>query len=220
MRKQKYIVRGLIALLVILSSATSYAESEPGNRYFEKYHKPIEKKSKPKASKEFRNLYVAVRGGVSTLKDSSDTNMKFDAGFLYGAAFGAVIDKEHWTGGMEFEILSRINGIEDVSATFFQDSFMFNAFARIKTGTLVSPYMLVGAGGALMLIDYQSELLTDFVFIYQLGLGSEFKLSEKFRLDLGYRYHDASKARLSSSTYWTEIDTSGQSVFAGFNYTF
>ena len=48
MRKQKYIVKGLAALLVILNSATSYAESEPRNRYFEKYHKPTQKKSKPK----------------------------------------------------------------------------------------------------------------------------------------------------------------------------
>lgn len=190
MKSMKYVRQGTVVLFAVMSLSVYAGEEEH----------------------EYKG-YVAVRGGVSLLEDTSAFDAEFDTGWLLGAAVGAKTKQQAWMGGVEVEIMSQGNNIKDTQGTLLQDSVMFNGFVGARIGSVVTPYILAGAGGVFMLYDSPLGDETDSVFAYQLGLGIDFSLGEKMELDLGYRFYNADAA-------FEGVNVKGDRFFVGFSYAF
>ena len=116
------------------------------------------------------DIYLGFRGGVSLLQDSDMTieipgvgqipaELEFDPGWLAGVAAGFEFDNGF---AVEGEFTFRQNGIDQerlmggiipIDGFIRSYALMANGYYRLATGTMFTPYIGAGAGGALLSID-------------------------------------------------------------------
>ena len=134
------------------------------------------------------DVYLGFRGGASLLQDSDMTieipgvgqipaELEFDPGWLAGVAAGFEFDNGF---AVEGEFTFRQNGIDQerlmggiipIDGFIRSYALMANGYYRLDTGTMFTPYVGAGAGGALLSIDADSVggnfSDSDFAFAYQ-----------------------------------------------------
>ena len=165
-------------------------------------------------------IYVSLRGGISLLPDADMTIevpgagqipavLEYDPGWLAGIAAGYA-----WQNGLaiEGEFTYRQNGI-DQEALFgmlipvdgFERSYalMANAYYRLDTGTIVTPYVGAGVGGALLTIDADSvggNFSDDSIELaYQAMAGLAIEITPQLDAGLEYRFFGTTEPSFSDS---------------------
>ncbi len=105
-------------------------------------------------------------------------------------------------------------------------SFMANGYLDIPTGTALTPYVGVGAGGAAVWMDGGAGIFgnvddQDLVFAYQAIAGLSYRLSPEISIKADYRYFATTEATFASASgvdLSTDLDS--HNFMVGFTYHF
>lgn len=105
-------------------------------------------------------------------------------------------------------------------------SFMANGYVDIPTGSALTPYVGIGAGGAAVWMDGTAGAFgavddDDFVFAYQGIAGLAYRLSPEVSIKADYRYFGTTEATFSSASgvkMTTDLDS--HTFMVGFTYHF
>jgi opacity protein-like surface antigen len=178
--------------------------------------------------------YMSLSGGAVFLEDSdgavngTEVETDFDVGFVVSGAAGYAFDLGLGTLRTEVEIAYRQNDVDETSALGVTTpggdiqmsalSGMMNAALDVATGTIVTPYVLVGIGAANLNLesddlDFDED---DVVFAYQAGAGLGFAVTERITLFTGYRYF----ATHDSEFEGVEVEYHSHNVEAGVRVEF
>lgn len=153
------------------------------------------------------DFYVKVFGGASTLQENAFTlngtgvPVSFDTGFVAGAAFGYAYGPVPLRAELEFSyrtgdpsgLPAAVASGGDLAST----SIMLNGFYMFETSTQISPYLGLGVGYATE-IDFdldtpgRTQQFSDTGnFAYQVMLGAEYELSDRWAVFGELRYFSA-----------------------------
>jgi len=167
------------------------------------------------------DVYLGFRGGASLLQDSDMTieipgvgqipaELEFDPGWLAGVAAGFEFDNGL---AVEGEFTFRQNGIDQerlmggiipIDGFIRSYALMANGYYRLDTGTMFTPYVGAGAGGALLSIDADSVggnfSDTDIEFAYQAMAGFAVEITPQMDAGLEYRYFATTQPSFSDVT--------------------
>ena len=176
--------------------------------------------------------------GATTFND----RVEFDPGINIGGAggfdFGFVrLEGElSYKNGEMSKITEQRSGatIANVDGRLGAFAMMFNVFFDLHNNTPVTPYFGGGVGFATLHLSdtfgtdttsgirsrlYRSD--DDTVFAYQAGAGLEITLTQRFSLDLGYRYFGTTKAKFNSHSSTTpELKLESHNASVGFRVKF
>lgn len=188
------------------------------------------------ASAECDGPYVALRGGVvkhdisggfSSVTASDDINLDKDRLMISGALGYRY---EHWRG--EFEYVWRkhtsdgysYEGVQWDESKFKSYSYMLNAYYDVFPYNWWTPYVGVGIGLTQLKysnIDYTTTPPTSNVgdgnykplnFTWSVGAGLSLKVTNRWNVDVGYRYYDMGHIR--------HADADAQEIYGGVRYVF
>ena len=153
--------------------------------------------------------------GATTFND----RIEFDPGVNIGGAGGFDFGFLRLEGELSYKNGEMSKITEQISGTRFANvdgrlgalAMMFNAFLDLHNATRVTPYVGGGVGFATLHLSetfgtdtttgnrsrlYRSD--DDTVFAYQAGAGLEIAFTQRFSLDLGYRYFGTAKAKFNN----------------------
>lgn len=174
--------------------------------------------------------YFSVNAGVGwvddiRLSDGIDNiDLSFDPGFGVSAALGHYYNKARIE--LEFNYLkSDLDEVELVgvgSASLSGDgtvmAVMLNSYYDFMAEHMLSPFLGGGIGYANAEIDVLGVKEDDDAFAYQLIAGIAFKLSERLKSDLQYRYFGTEDLEFDDSV---DVDPVGShSLMIGLRYGF
>jgi opacity protein-like surface antigen len=153
--------------------------------------------------------YVGLRGGASILSDS-DMTIELGGG---GSIPATLLYEPGWTGSLaggyawdngfavEGEFTFRQNGLDGeelmgalipVGGHLRSYALMANGYYRVNTGSIVTPYVGAGVGGALLTVDAESvggDFNDDSVeFAYQAMAGLMVEITPQLDAGLEYRF--------------------------------
>jgi opacity protein-like surface antigen len=154
-------------------------------------------------------VYFSARGGIAMLSDSDMTieiagvgqipaKLEYDPGWLAGVAGGYA-----WNNGfaIEGEFTFRQNGIDGeelmgttipVGGHLRSYALMANSYYRLNTGTIITPYIGAGIGGALLTVDADSvggNFSDDSVELaYQAMAGLAIEITPQLDAGMEYRF--------------------------------
>lgn len=170
--------------------------------------------------------YVALRGGMVQHDDIlvGDSSAQIDLDkerLMISGALG--YRYEHWRGEFEYVWRKHISDENEFATAKFKSySYMLNAYYDVFPYNWWTPY--VGAGIGLTQLkynDYDSTAGTSNVgdgnyeplnFTWSVGAGLSLKVTNRFNVDLGYRYYDMGHIRSS--------DANAHEVYGGLRYVF
>jgi len=173
-----------------------------------------------------KKYYVKVFGGASTLQDSNFTldgsgvPVSFDTGFVAGGALGYAFGSVPIRTELEFAYRTGdASGMPAAVASggdLASTSIMVNGYYMFQTATKFSPYLGLGLGYATE-IDFdldtptgQQQYSDTGNFAYQLMLGTEYEISDRWALYGELRYFSASSVTLpgnAGSSLKVDYDT-------------
>lgn len=166
------------------------------------------------------NPYVSASGGVAFLTDSDadfgggtvEDAIEYKTGYKANGAFGL-------DGGMyrvEVAVGYQVNDVDKVLGGSVNDvdvsilSFMGNGYVDFDMPTApVEPYVMAGAGYAVVEVDGPGGSEDDGAFAYQFGAGVAFDAAPKVVLDLGYRYF------ATADVFNEDISIASHNILAG-----
>ena len=94
---------------------------------------------------------------------------------------------------------------------------MFNTYYHLPTGSALTPYVGVGFGASYVKgKDSRVGEIKKTNFVWQMGTGISYDLTENFALDLGYRYMDYG----NFEKYGYGIDTRTHEFYTGIRISF
>lgn len=190
-------------------------------------------------------FYLSLRGGASLLNDSDMTidlpgagqipaELEFDPGWLAALAGGYA-----WDNGfaVEGEFSYRQNGVDQerlfgmiipIDGFIRSYALMANGYYRLDTGTMFTPYIGAGAGGALLTIDADSVggnfSDDDFEFAYQAMAGVAAEITPQVSAGLEYRYFGTTQPEFSDAPGGTAVtvdpDYSTHNILVTLTYSF
>ncbi len=161
-------------------------------------------------------LYLGVNTGATVIEATSLTGnfnpieLDFSPGYLLGINAGYQMVK----GRVEIAYSFRSAEIEssellgnefDPGGEFLSHSVMVNSIAEYNRRQRLQPYLLVGAGYALVELNEDLNVGIDIVdnndtvFAYQVGTGVGISLSRSIMLDIGYRYFTTGEIELEAT---------------------
>ncbi len=184
---------------------------------------------------EENGLYLGAAGGLSIARDSRivgtgiDSNAEFDNGLAgagaVGYGFGSGLRAELELGYRENDVdsIGGLAGAGDVSAI----STMGNVLFDFDNSSRFTPYLGVGAGAARVDLDGASPVGggsindDDTAFAYQGIAGVSYRVSDRFKLTLDYRYFAAPDVEVTTST-GVAVDTEyrSHSIMVGLRFSF
>ncbi|MBR5482753.1 MAG: porin family protein [Alphaproteobacteria bacterium] len=180
--------------------------------------------------------YNTWDNGESKYNETYDISDKSWGGSI---ALGSSIQLYHSSIRTELEYNKKAD-IESSFSDFIGDtyktkietqSFMFNAYYDINTGTNFTPYIGGGVGCAQIKAQdqYWSEFygdIKDTVFSWQVGAGISYSINDNFVVDAGYRYIDFGNLseKQTFDNDWgsekDEFDISANEFYLGLRYQF
>jgi opacity protein-like surface antigen len=191
------------------------------------------------------DIYLGFRGGASLLQDSDMTieipgvgqipaELEFDPGWLAGVAAGFEFDSGF---AVEGEFTFRQNGVDQerllggiipIDGFIRSYALMANGYYRLDTGTIFTPYVGAGAGGALLSIDADSVggnfRDSDFAFAYQAMGGVAADITPRVSAGLEYRYFATAGQEFTDSagggTVTVDPDYSTHNILVTLTYRF
>ncbi len=179
--------------------------------------------------------YLSVSGGFGNLAEG-DININtesgkssYDQGGSFEIAYGVKLDKGVETFPARFEIAggyqaNKMNefdisggGTLPLDGDVQTFSLMGNAYLDILTGSFVTPYLMIGLGGAN--VDFEGD--DDNVFLFQIGAGAGFEVSEHWIIDLKLKAFTApGDYNFDDGTTTATAEISGAQVQIGARYMF
>jgi len=165
-------------------------------------------------------VYLGLRGGASLLQDSDMTielpgggqipaKLQYEPGWLAAIAGGYAFDNGF---AIEGEFAYRQNGVDQeelfgmtIPVDGFERSYalMVNGYYRVDTGTIVTPYVGAGVGGALLTIDADSaggNFSDDSLeFAYQAMAGLMLEITPQLDAGLEYRFFGTTEPSFSDT---------------------
>jgi opacity protein-like surface antigen len=181
------------------------------------------------AQAECDGPYVALRGGIvkhgidgQVTSGTDDSDLIEDERLMISGALG--YRYEHWRGELEYVWRKHSSDTDDESfATrkFKSYSYMANMYYDIFPYHWWTPY--VGAGIGLTKLQTSEVTQWGIVrstdgnykpmnFTWSVGAGLSLKVTNRFNVDLGYRYYDMNHIR--------QADIDAQEVYGGIRYVF
>jgi opacity protein-like surface antigen len=153
------------------------------------------------------------------------------------------------TGGYDFGFLrlegelsyrhAGIDTVTDVNGSRFRNvdgdvgvfATMFNAYFDMQNPSRVTPYLGGGIGFATVHISdttgfnnsgkvFLYDRSSDTVFAYQVGAGMDIALTNRYSLDVGYRYFKTEKATLDGDFITSELRFESHNAMVGFKFKF
>lgn len=185
--------------------------------------------------------YIGAGAGVNFLQDNdakigATTNrIEADPGFLLDGSIGFGFESQLRP---EFEIAYRRNTVDKVSGTgagtstgnFDSVAFMGNLFYDFQTNSGVTPYLGIGAGGALIGANDAGRVFggnlfnnSPFEFAYQGIAGLSYELSERWDVTADYRYFatlDPEYKTAAGGFKTNEAEYRNHSFLLGLRYVF
>lgn len=172
------------------------------------------------------NFYAKLFGGASTLQGSDFTlngasvPVSFDTGFIAGGAFGYAYGGAPLRAELEYSYRTGdVSGLPPVVGSggdLASTSVMVNGYYMFDTATKLSPYVGLGLGYATE-IDFDLATPTGAVefsdtgnFAYQLMLGAEYAVADRWALFSELRYFSAGSVTLpgaAGTSLRTDYDT-------------
>lgn len=145
--------------------------------------------------------YVSGNLGVGWVEDlgltdgTDDLDLSFDPGFGITAAFGhaynnglrAEVELGYFKSDLD-EVTLKGFGKASVDGDGTLMSVMLNAFYDFMPGSTMSPFLGAGIGYANAELDVEGSSEDDNLFAYQASAGVAFKVSERMKCDVQYRY--------------------------------
>lgn len=168
------------------------------------------------------------RLGTTTYSDRGIGSTEGDLGWAIVGQVGMPVT--NWF-RVEAELGYRGNGIERNNAGVMDGdlgilSYMANAYVDIPTGSALTPYVGVGAGGATIWADANAGAFgsiddADTVFAYQFIAGVGYRLSREVSIKADYRYFATTEAEFATSSGVTQsADFDSHTFLVGFTYHF
>lgn len=149
---------------------------------------------------------------------SGSAEFEFDPGFRVGLAGGYNFNE--WVGA-ELETGFIYNQFEDFDESWIGHvPILANVILRYENPSPVIPYIGVGAGGAISILeDIDTE--TDFVFAWQGLAGVRFAVSETFSVGIGYKFFATAESEFDMDVVEYELDeTFNHAISVNFNFSF
>lgn len=181
------------------------------------------------ANAECDGPYVALRGGIvkhdisggfSSVTADDDLNLDKERLMISGALGYRY---EHWRGEFEYVWRKYTNDDDEWYTRKFKSySYMLNAYYDVFPYNWWTPY--VGAGIGLTQLKYSSfdkaSGITDNLdgnykplnFTWSIGAGLSLKVTNRWNVDVGYRYYDMGHIR--------HADADAQEIYGGLRYVF
>lgn len=108
---------------------------------------------------------------------------------------------------------------------------MFNAFFDLHNPSRVTPYLGGGIGFATVHISdttaftntgkvFLYDNSSDTVFAYQVGAGMDIAITNRYSVDVGYRYFKTEKAQLDGDFISSELRFESHNAMVGFKFKF
>jgi opacity protein-like surface antigen len=201
MKKIFAVVVSLMMLLMLSGVAMSAEPAAPAKQKPAKVakQKPAEvKKQHLKKSELTQGYYVAVNGGLALLTDSDVSgahkgSVSFDPGYAVNVAFGKRIDKSPIR--VEGEIGYQKNDVKDVdnysnkTGDMKAYTLLVNGYYDFVRGKKIVPYVIAGLGVAKVDAGVEKFAHVDDIGLaYQVGVGLTYHITDKWHIDLKYRY--------------------------------
>lgn len=155
-----------------------------------------------------QGVYIAGQAGGTFPSDD------FDDGGSYALALGYQFSPMMRA---ELEGAYRHTDLEDAPGDADTYTAMLNAFWDFKNDTRFTPYIGAGIGWAFQSIDSGPIDDDDNAFVYQLGAGASYNLTQNWALTADYRWVDTADFDYDGGVGG---DFSSHEVRAGVRYTF
>jgi opacity protein-like surface antigen len=144
---------------------------------------------------------------------SSDIDLSYDAGYLFGAAVGHDFGRFRFDAEMSYQK----NDIdEDLEGDITLFNLLANFYWDIISSGAFTPYLTTGLGLTSAEVKLSGANEHDAVTSMHFGTGVLYAFSDKASLDVRYRYQITSDFEISTST----IDFGSHSLTAGINWKF
>jgi opacity protein-like surface antigen len=101
--------------------------------------------------------------------------------------------------------------IPNVNNSVSMTSYMANAYFDLG-GSMITPYVMLGAGAAKISVEFAGNTSDDTVFAYQAGAGVGLKASDNVTFDVGYRYFKPSNINAFGLS---DVTFSSSNILAG-----
>ncbi len=174
----------------------------------------------PYVSAKLTNSKIDVDGSQMTGPEYREATIKDKNNYGFNAAVGASTAVPYGSVRGEFEFgykhgmkdnYTDAEGVANGATSILKadiETYMFNMYYDIDTGTKLTPY--VGAGFGLAHIDAKSSYdhpnvaysrvnASDTKFAWQLSAGAAYALTDNLAIDLGYRYTDLGSIKGNSN---------------------
>lgn len=161
---------------------------------------------------------IEMTDGVETIE------LSFDPGYGFSAAFGNVYN--NFRAELEFNYFAsdvdEFTRVGDGSGPVDGDgtvlAVMLNGFYDSMPSQTFSPFIGAGIGYANAELDMLGESEDDNVFAYQLMAGFTFKLTEKLKSDVQYRYFGTEDLEFEAGV---DVDSvNSHNLIVGLRYSF
>ena len=178
----------------------------------------------------FKINYGQIKAdGESGLADGSveSSSFNFDSTFNSRIAAGASLDISK-NGALRVEL-----EYSDTTASFFEytgtiagggsneeftyklqsKTLLLNTYFDVNTGTILTPYIGLGAGvnHASLESNFKAgnfstptSIVSDWLPVWNIGVGVGVQITEALTLDIGYRYTDLGKLKGQKGLYWNQ----------------
>jgi len=174
------------------------------------------------AQAEYIGPYLQVQAG-GYLPDAADMddlqgrfNLEFDPDLQLGAAVGYALDPDWGIGTGRLELAYSYQTVTADSAKFADgkvpatgdlqmQTLMLNAWGHARLESGISAYVGAGIGAGLVKADQLQISGVPFSdddatgLAYQFGCGADFAVTERFWLDLGYRFQGMTEIELAEA---------------------
>jgi len=170
--------------------------------------------------------YIGAATGISVFHDSDLSTggtgeIEYEGGLAAKASLGYNFDGFRLEGDFGYKRADvatfRGNDVPEDSMDTAIFSYMINAYWDIKTGRAVTPFIGAGIGKLHARMTDPSGAYRDDVLGYQISVGTGVRLTDKFSLDLGYRY-EAAAEDFFIGVY--DVSYASSNFFGGVRYTF
>ena len=179
-------------------------------------------------------VYVSGNIGLAMPNDS-DTDLIY-SGFPVtvtfesdeGLALGVAVGYGFGNGRIEVEYAYQQNDLEEIELSVFgfsaseiiggetnSNSFLLNGYYDFKNTSSFTPFLSAGLGVSNVEVDSGGSA-DDTVFAYQLGAGVAYAITDKFFVDLKYRYFATENPELDGF----EVEYSSHNFYLGGRFSF
>jgi opacity protein-like surface antigen len=165
--------------------------------------------------------YVSLSGGLSMPNNSSGDLLGFTVDNAVTYKDGTAVEGAVGLKGQGYRVEAALGYqssdvetlyIPNVNNSVSMTSYMANAYCDLMGDSVITPYVMLGAGATTISVEYLGYTADDTVFAYQAGAGVGLKASDNVTFDVGYRYFKPSNINAFGLS---DVTFSSSNILAG-----